>query len=121
MLSWCRLSSSFQSDSNCSLFINGRVWASLQSSEVPPPQEDMAKWESEFQQLMQSQRDDADYGKTMREGWENGLGSYDGEEMKPSDSFDTKFDEEGIPILGPYIFGKLEECVIFRDLRLTDS
>lgn len=57
---------------------------------------------------MQSQRDDLDYESSMREAWENGLGAYDGvEEPKFPDNFDVKFDDEGIPLLDPYAFGKL--------------
>lgn len=75
---------------------------------MPPPAEDMAKWESEFNQLMQSQRDDFDYESTMREAWENGLGSYDGMSENRPDDFATKFTEEGIPLLEPYTFGTFQ-------------
>ncbi|KAF8894083.1 peroxisome targeting signal receptor [Infundibulicybe gibba] len=63
-----------------------RVWDHLQNSDLPPPKEDLAKWEAEFNQLMTSQREDLDYG-------ENVLGGAT-----------IKFDNEGIPILGEYTF-----------------
>ncbi len=82
-----------------------RVWESLQNGDMPPPAEDMAKWEAEFSQLMQSQRDDLDYESTMRDAWENGLGSYGGMQESRPDDFSLKFDDEGIPLLDPYTFG----------------
>ena len=72
---------------------------------MPPPAEDMAKWEAEFNQLMQSQRDEFDYESTMREAWEGGLGSYDGMSDSRPDDFALKFNEKGIPLLDPYTFG----------------
>lgn len=48
---------------------------------------------------MSSQRDDLDYGEAMQGAWENGLGDYD-----PQDEH-VKFDDEGLPILGDYLFG----------------
>ncbi|KAI5123688.1 hypothetical protein M0805_001716 [Coniferiporia weirii] len=79
------------------------IWDSAQKSDIPPPEEDMAKWEAEFNQLMQAQREDLDlgYDASMREAWENGMGSYD-----PNSLFEQgmKFDEEGVPQLEPYVF-----------------
>ncbi|KAJ7217779.1 hypothetical protein GGX14DRAFT_597915 [Mycena pura] len=76
-----------------------RVWDQLQNSDLPPPKEDLAKWEAEFNQLMASQRDDLDhdYGAAMQSAWEGGLGDF-------SDSSALKFDPDGIPILTPYEF-----------------
>jgi len=63
----------------------------------------MAKWEAEFSQMMNAQRDELeDYGANMQNAWESGIGNYD-ETFGPS----TKFDGEGIPILGDYIFGEI--------------
>lgn len=77
-----------------------RVWDQLQNSDLPPPKEDMAKWESEFSQLMNAQRDELeDYGTNMQKTWEGGVGSYDGVGQG------IKFNGEGIPILGDYSFG----------------
>lgn len=93
---------------NCSrtVLFDDRVWDQLQKSDVPPPKEDVGKWEAEFNQLMSAQRDDLDldYGGPMQEAWENGLGDFD-QEIFGSDS--VKFDEEGIPVLGPYAFGRI--------------
>lgn len=79
------------------------MWDELQKSELPPPKEDLAKWEAEFSQLMGTQRDelDHDYGASMQKAWESGLGDFgDGVGDKT-----IQFDPEGIPILGDYIFG----------------
>ncbi|PCH43430.1 TPR-like protein, partial [Wolfiporia cocos MD-104 SS10] len=79
-----------------------KVWGNLQHSDLPPPQEDVAKWEAQFNQLMSKQRDDNfDYGDSMLQAWEEGLGSYDFR-------FDSgrRFDDDGIPILEPYGFEK---------------
>ena len=53
---------------------------------------------------MSSQRDelDRDYGGLMQQAWENGVGDFQ------ENSFGTqpvRFDNEGLPILGEYVFG----------------
>ncbi|KAK1235744.1 Peroxisomal membrane signal receptor PTS1 [Marasmius sp. AFHP31] len=78
-----------------------RVWNDLQDSDAPPPQEDLAKWEAEFNQLMNAQRDEleTDYGSAMQKAWENG-GSF-------PESFVDKplqFGDDGLPILDSYKF-----------------
>ncbi|KAI0820042.1 peroxisome targeting signal receptor [Trametes gibbosa] len=81
------------------------VWNQLQHSELPPPPEDMAKWEAQFNQMMSSQREDLDfdYGEMMQSGWDRWEGN-----MDPDYSLGPplQFDEEGIPILGDYVFEK---------------
>lgn len=67
---------------------------------MPPPEEDLAKWEAEYNQLMSAQRDELDYGASMQAAWENGLGQYDDLDSQP------KFDSDGIPLLGDYEFGE---------------
>jgi len=62
----------------------------------------MAKWEAEFSQLMNAQREELeDYGTSMQKAWEGGVGDYNGA------SQGIKFDGEGIPILGDYPFGMI--------------
>ncbi|GLB37649.1 putative P-loop containing nucleoside triphosphate hydrolase protein [Lyophyllum shimeji] len=80
-----------------------KVWDHLQDSELPPPQEDLSKWESEFNQLMSAQRDelDHDYGASMQNAWESGIGNISGTTVGEQP---LKFDAEGIPILGEYTF-----------------
>ncbi|OCH91459.1 peroxisome targeting signal receptor [Obba rivulosa] len=76
------------------------VWDELQRSPNPPPQGDMAKWEAEFNDLMNKGRDesDYDYGSLMQQAYEDGI-------MEHPELRDTiKFDEEGLPILGSYAF-----------------
>ncbi|KAF7361743.1 Peroxisomal targeting signal receptor [Mycena venus] len=79
-----------------------RVWDQLQNSDLPPPKEDIAKWEAEFNQLMASQRDelDHDYGAAMKSAWEGGIGDFSAD----MDSKALKFDEDGIPALSEYVF-----------------
>ncbi|KAI0072438.1 peroxisome targeting signal receptor [Panus rudis PR-1116 ss-1] len=74
------------------------VWEQLQNSDMPPPKEDLAKWEAEFNQLMSSQRSELDYdfGGDMQTAWESGIGDW--EETAP------KFDNDGLPILDAYVF-----------------
>ncbi|THH02071.1 hypothetical protein EW026_g733 [Hermanssonia centrifuga] len=74
----------------------GEVWDSLQNSTLPPAQEDMAKWEAEYNQLMSSTRDEFDYGASMQEAWNTGT----------ANETTIRFDDEGLPILGDYIFEK---------------
>ncbi|KAH8828265.1 hypothetical protein DL96DRAFT_1602480 [Flagelloscypha sp. PMI_526] len=78
------------------------VWDQLQNSDVPPPQSDMAKWEAEFNQLMNRQREDdvGDYGAAMQSAWEGGMGDFG--TLGPEEH--TKFDENGYPQLGEYPF-----------------
>lgn len=64
----------------------------------------MAKWEAEFNQLMESQRGDVDldYGASMQNAWDSGVGQWG----EPPASTGMQFDDEGLPILGAYEFGK---------------
>lgn len=82
-----------------------RMWEELQASDLPPPQEDMAKWEAEFNSSMNAQRDDleADYGASMQEAWKYNLGDLPEERLQ--------FDDEGVPRLDPYSFGSLFLCI----------
>ena len=66
----------------------------------------MAKWEAEFNQLMNGQRDELefDYAKDMQNAWEGGLGDFDGS-LAPKR---IEFDEYGIPKLESYEFGKID-------------
>ncbi|KAL1700971.1 hypothetical protein EV121DRAFT_213092 [Schizophyllum commune] len=79
-----------------------KAWEELRSSAEPPSQESMAKWEAEFNQLMNGQRDELefDYAKDMQNAWEGGLGDFDGS-LAPKR---IEFDEYGIPKLEPYEF-----------------
>ena len=70
---------------------------------MPPQTEDLAKWESEFNQLMTAQREELehDYGKAMQDAWESGTSEF------TDKGFDNpKFDELGYPILTEYVFGE---------------
>ena len=77
-------------------------------SDQPPRQGDMARWEAEFNQLMTAQREDGeetlDYDEAMKEAWEKGLGNY-GDSYRNDDDGRLRFDEDGAPILGNYVFG----------------
>lgn len=100
-----------------------RAWDHLQNSDLPPPKEDVAKWEAEFNQLMSDQRDelDHDYGVTMQNAWESGVGDFSG--THPGEQ-PLEFDAEGIPILGKYVFGMSSLCRHIHELvskRRTES
>ncbi|KAF8904432.1 peroxisome targeting signal receptor [Gymnopilus junonius] len=91
-----------------------RVWDQLQNSDLPPPKEDMAKWEAEFSQMMNAQRDELeDFGTGMQNAWEGGLGNFD--DVVGSA---IKFDGEGIPMLGDYVF---EQHNKYMDLSSSRS
>ena len=80
------------------------MWDQLQNSDIPPPQEDWAKWEAEFNQLMTSQREDDldyDFGAAMQEAFQNG--DHGDSQNKTSHQM---FDDEGLPILTAYSFGE---------------
>lgn len=72
------------------------------NSDMPPNPEEITKWEAEFNQLMNAQREDGewDYAAAMQHAWEEGPGQLD-------DTFahNLKFDDEGLPNLDPYVFG----------------
>lgn len=70
----------------------------------------MAKWEAEFNQLMNGQRDEPefDYAKDMQNAWEGGLGDFNGS-LAPKR---IEFDEYGIPKLEPYEFGKFHVTLL---------
>lgn len=81
------------------------MWDHLQQSELPPPEEDIKKWEAEFQQLMSGQRDDYDfdYGTGMQRAWENGMGDF----TTTGPAHETlKIGDDGLPLLGDYAFGE---------------
>jgi peroxin-5 len=69
---------------------------------MPPDPEAFARWEAEFNQLMNTQREDGewDISGAMQRSWEEGITSWE-------DTFahSLKFDHEGFPILDPYVFG----------------
>jgi peroxin-5 len=62
----------------------------------------MAKWEAEFNQLRNAHREDGewDYSAAMQHAWEESAAEFDDLFMH-----NMKFDQEGLPILDPYIFG----------------
>ena len=71
------------------------MWDQLQKSDLPPPEEDMVKWEDEFNQMMNDQRSmDFDYDSMGTGQWED-----------QSSQFPVAFDHDGIPLLGDYEFG----------------
>jgi peroxin-5 len=86
------------------LLIFCSVWDNLQQSDIPPPLEDIGKWESQFNQLMARDREelDRDYSEAMQEAWSGGLGNYN----ENTQSLDAKFNDDGIPILPEYVFGE---------------
>jgi peroxin-5 len=63
--------------------------------------DEISKWEAEFNQLMQAQREeDFDYGASMQQAWEDGLrGASEQVEQ-------LKLDTNGMPIVASYEFGK---------------
>ncbi|KAL0956345.1 hypothetical protein HGRIS_002495 [Hohenbuehelia grisea] len=78
-----------------------KVWDHLQNSDLPPPKEDVAKWEAEFNQLMTTQREDGDIDYTTTfKGWQDGDIDYGNGVRVPGPGFT----EDGHPILGDYVF-----------------
>ena len=63
----------------------------------------MAKWEAEFHQMMGTHREadiDYDFDRSMQSAWQQGAEQDHSDMAEP-----LKFDSEGIPILGDYVFG----------------
>ena len=80
-----------------------RALEDLQAPDAPPPKEDLAKWEAEFSQMMNAQREslDYDYGEGMQQAWAGGIGDSQEDVIHEP----MKFADDGLPILGPYEFG----------------
>ncbi|KAF8588639.1 TPR-like protein [Ramaria rubella] len=78
-----------------------KVWDGLRNSGLPPPDDDIAKWEAEYNQVMESRRDDLDFGHDIEDAWQSGLGNLN-EDSQPIEP--AKFDDAGVPILEPYKF-----------------
>lgn len=57
-----------------------------------------------MRQVLQNQYEDIqnDYGTSLQEAWENGMGMYDNTPFEEN----QKFDNEGIPIFDAYEFGE---------------
>lgn len=78
-----------------------RIWDQLQNSEIPPAAKDMAQWEAEFNDLMQSQREDLGFASDMESAWKNSI----------NEEATRRFNDDGIPILEPYQFGELQLAI----------
>jgi peroxin-5 len=73
-----------------------RVWDQMKNSDMPPSDSEMAKWESEFNHMMHED-ESYDYGAAMKDLWEKGENDL---------NTNLRFDEQGIPELKSYEFGK---------------
>jgi peroxin-5 len=74
----------------------------MQNSDMPPSPGEFARWEAEFNQLMNAHREDGewDFSAAMQRTWEEGFDS-----LGDTFTHNVKFDHEGFPILDPYVFG----------------
>lgn len=78
------------------------VWDHLQNSDIPPPAQDIGKWEAQFNQLMNRDREelDQDYSTAMQEAWNDGLGNLN------ESALQSRYNDDGMPILDEYVFGE---------------
>ncbi|KAG1799722.1 uncharacterized protein HD556DRAFT_1454839 [Suillus plorans] len=76
------------------------VWDHLQNSDIPPPAQDIGKWEAQFNQLMSRDREelDQDYSTAMQEAWNDGLGNLN------ESALQSRYNDDGMPILDEYVF-----------------
>lgn len=76
------------------------AWSHLQNSDIPPPTEDIGKWEAQFNQLMGRDREelDQDYSTAMQEAWNDGFGNFN------ESALESKYNDDGTPILTEYVF-----------------
>jgi hypothetical protein len=95
--------------------MNARAWAKMNLGENN--QDDLAKWEAEYQQVLQSQREageelglqdiEHDFGNDMQRAWEtkfsDGLGPDMG--VAPQDEVADGMRDSAMPELLPYQFG----------------
>ena len=63
----------------------------MRSSELPPPTDEYAKWEAQFNQLNNASRDD-DFETELQEAYQSNFP-------------EQRLDEDGIPQLESYTFG----------------
>ena len=93
-----------------------RLWNDFQIS-GDLPREDLASWEAEFNRSMNSQREDLehDYGDAMQQAWTDGIGDFHEDGFTEG----VKFDVDGLPVLGEYVFGTCQFYSHF--VFLTDS
>ena len=84
----------------------------------------MAKWEAQFNQLMNSQRDGdeavGEFGDFAEQIWNQESNSYNW-----SDESRVEFDQEGLPIMGSYVFGMCTSvsesaCILMRPFLRRD-
>jgi peroxin-5 len=76
------------------------IWKGFLRTESLSPKEELAKWESELSQLMNSERDHLeDLGKDVQK-------IYEDNDFRPAEEA-LRYDDEGIPLLSPYVFGTL--------------
>jgi peroxin-5 len=85
------------------------VWQGLQESDMPPPAEDFAKWEAQFNHLNNANREDLDYGADFEEAYKKLYADENNGQLTGS----VRFDESGVPQLGPYVFGSFISIVGF--------
>jgi len=77
------------------------MWNELLKTESSPSREELARWESELSQLMSSERDHLeDLGKNVQQ-------IYETNNFHPSAEELLRYDDEGLPLLDPYVFGML--------------
>lgn len=75
------------------------IWKGFLRTESLSPKEELAKWESELSQLMNSERDHLeDLGKDVQK-------IYEDNDFRPAEEA-LRYDDEGIPLLSPYVFEK---------------
>ena len=75
----------------------------------------MAKWEAEFNQLMSQQRDDMDYATEIENAYQTAA-AYD-----EISEHALRFDDDGIPILGEYVFGTSQMNMTFWTMFSSPS
>jgi peroxin-5 len=86
----------------CAYLVFCSAWSHLQNSDIPPPTEDIGKWEAQFNQLMGRDREelDQDYSTAMQEAWNDGFGNFN------ESALESKYNDDGTPILTEYVFGE---------------
>ena len=70
--------------------------------------------EDQMRQVLQAQKEEMghDYGASLQEAWENGMGMYDDDNLPYEER--QKFDNEGVPIFDAYIFGMKVPCFLLE-------
>ena len=82
-----------------------RIWNEIDAKDAEGTEKTLADWEAHYQQILQSERDNLEYGEDMQRAWEREGFGEGLDDVMGDEGLRVRFDDDGIPDLGPYVFG----------------